>query len=62
MTLIMSIPNLYMADMYMPLMDSTITGICGRMNAIEDILETHDMELYEYLDAQNLDVSFFAVR
>ena len=43
-------------------MDSAVTGLCGRMNAVEDILATHDMVLYAYLDAQNLDISFFAVR
>lgn len=53
---------LEMRDVFVPDMDATHTGIQGRIGNLQNLLKTHDPEVYEHLQEYGIDASFFAIR
>lgn len=51
-----------MRDVFVPDMDATHTGIQGRISNLQNLLKTHDPEVYEHLQEYGIDASFFAIR
>lgn len=51
-----------MRDVFCPDMDSSVTGIQGRIDNVTSLLKTHDPEIQEHLVECGIDASFYAIR
>ena len=51
-----------MIEMYIQSEDVNKLGLLGRVNSINEILRRHDLKLFDYIQAQKLEISYFAVR
>ena len=51
-----------MRDVFVPDLDTSTTGIQGRIDNMQRLLQTHDPEVFEHLQECSIDASFFAIR
>jgi hypothetical protein len=51
-----------MRDVFVPDLDTSDTGIQGRIENMQRLLQTHDPEVFEHLQECGIDASFFAIR
>ena len=51
-----------MRDVFVPTLDSSTTGIQGRIDNMQNLLKTHDPEVQEHLEDCGIDASFYAIR
>jgi hypothetical protein len=51
-----------MKDVFVPDMDTSTTGIQGRIDNMQQLLFTHDPEVQEHLQECGIDASFYAIR